>query len=216
MKLVYFNGRGLAETSRLILAYNNVTYEDFRYPLHINDWKTHDMTKEEFDTDKKEGKLVKSLNKVPFLKVDGSVICQSKAIERFLGRRYNMMGNSDVEAGIIDSICEVVRDIKDMYQKVRRLPEEEKEAGLQEWFGVTMPNKFLDLEHILGNDGYAVGTRTSLADIVLFALVTQFFDNKEGAMNATNNTPRLRSIVQNIADNEAIKNWLDTRPITTF
>jgi len=216
MKLVYFNGRGLAETSRLILAYNQVTYEDFRYPLHIRDWKTHDMTKEEFDNDKKAGKLVRSLHKVPFLEVDGSVICQSKAIERYLGRRYNMMGDTELDAALIDSICEVVRDIKDMYQKVRRLPEEEKEVGLQEWFSETMPNKFADLEHILGEDGYAVGGRASLADIVLFSLVTQFFDNKEGAMNATSNTPRLRSIVQKIADNEEIKKWLDSRPETAF
>tara|TARA_Y100000590_G_scaffold396375_1_gene477052 strand:- start:134 stop:784 length:651 start_codon:yes stop_codon:yes gene_type:complete len=216
MKLVYFNGRGLAETSRLIFAYNQVSYEDFRYPLHIRDWKTHDMTKEEFDSDKNAGKLVSSLHKVPFLEVNGSVICQSKAIERYLGRRYNMMGDSELEAGLIDSICEVVRDIKDMYQKVRRLPEEEKEAGLQEWFSVTMPNKFSDLEHILGEDGYSVGGRASLADIVLFSLVTQFFDNKEGAMNATSNTPRLRSIVQKIADNENIKLWLESRPVTAF
>ena len=216
MKLVYFNGRGLAETSRLILAYNQVTYEDFRYPLHIKDWKTHDMTKEEFDSDKRDGKLVRSLHKVPFLEVDGSVICQSKAIERYLGRRFNMMGDTELEAGLIDSVCEVVRDVKDMYQKVRRLPEEEKEAGLQEWFLETMPSKFSDLEHILGEDGYAVGGRASLADIVLFSLVTQFFDNKEGAMNATSNTPRLRSIVQKIADNENIKHWLDSRPVTSF
>ena len=33
LKLNYFNGRGMAETSRLILAAAGADYEDFRYPL---------------------------------------------------------------------------------------------------------------------------------------------------------------------------------------
>ena len=216
MKLVYFNGRGLAETSRLILAWNSVDYEDFRYPLVVNDWKTHDMTKEEFDADKADGKLVRSLHKVPYLEVDGHVICQSKTIERYLARRYQMMGDNEIEAAQIDSICEVVRDIKDMYQKVRRLPETEKEAGMTQWFVETMPHKFEDLEHILGTEGRSVGTRTSLADIVLFSLVTQFFDDKIRAMESIDHTPNLEKIVQVVNDNENIKAWLDSRPITAF
>lgn len=216
MKLVYFNGRGLAETSRLILAWNSVEYEDFRYPLVVNDWKTHDMTKEEFDADKADGKLVRSLHKVPYLEVDGHVICQSKTIERYLARRYQMMGDNEIEAAQIDSICEVVRDIKDMYQKVRRLPETEKEAGMTQWFVETMPHKFQDLEDILGTEGRSVGTRTSLADIVLFSLVTQFFDDKIRAMESIDHTPNLEKIVQGVNDNENIKAWLDSRPITAF
>ena len=218
MKLVYFNGRGLAETSRLILAWNSVEYEDFRYPLVVNDWKTHDMTKDEFDADKAMGKLAKSLHKVPYLEIDGDVICQSKAIERFLARRYQMMGDSDLEAAHIDSICEVVRDIKDMYQKVRRLPEEDnkRELGMTEWFEKTLPGKFQDLEHILGIKGLSVGTRASLADIVLFSLVTQFFDDKENALKAIENAPKLKLIVSNIESNENIINWIESRPNTSF
>ena len=36
MKLVYFNGRGLAEISRILLAIGEEDYEDFRYPLKIS------------------------------------------------------------------------------------------------------------------------------------------------------------------------------------
>jgi len=55
-KLNYFNGRGLAEISRLLFAVADVSYEDYRYPLQINDWKTFDMVREEFDEDKKKWK----------------------------------------------------------------------------------------------------------------------------------------------------------------
>ena len=60
MKLSYFNGRGLAETCRVILAVSKEEYEDFRYPLTILDWATHNMVKEEFDYDKKAGNLWQS------------------------------------------------------------------------------------------------------------------------------------------------------------
>jgi len=69
LKLCYFNGRGLAETSRLILAVAGVDYEDYRYPLEVLDWATFNMVRDEFDKDKCEGKLDKSMGKVPFLVV---------------------------------------------------------------------------------------------------------------------------------------------------
>jgi glutathione S-transferase len=217
MKLTYFDVRGLAETSRLILAYNNVEYEDFRYPLKVNDWKTHDMTKVEFDLAKTNGELKRSMNKVPFLEVEGQVICQSKAIERYLGRTLGMMGSTELEGAMVDSICEVVRDVKDMYQGIRRLPEEEKKEGMVKWFAETMPNKLSDLEHILGDvDGYSVGNSTSLSDIVLFSLLTQFFDDKDSARKSLTHNSKLRSIVMRIESHPNILNWLDSRPETSF
>ena len=120
MKLVYFNGRGLAEISRMVLAIGGEEYEDVRYPLKIIDWSKHQMEKEEFEKDKADGKLARSLNKVPYLEVDGVVVPQSKSIERFLAKKYNLMGTSDIEALRIDSLCECVRDFKDTYQSVRK------------------------------------------------------------------------------------------------
>ena len=215
MKLVYFNGRGLAENSRLILAYVGVEYEDFRYNMEVIDWKTHNINKPEFDADKASGKLRQSLNKLPYLEVDGSIVCQSKSIERYLARRFNLMGSNDIEAAQIDSICEVVRDIKDMYQGVRRLPEAEREAGMAKWFSETMPIKLSDLEHILGSI-YAVGSALSLADIVLFSLIHEFFDNKTGALNACQNCPKLNIIIERVASNSNIENWRNNRPNTGF
>tara|TARA_B100000902_G_scaffold394487_1_gene450943 strand:- start:355 stop:1044 length:690 start_codon:yes stop_codon:yes gene_type:complete len=227
MKLTYFNGRGLAETSRILMAISGEEYEDFRYPLNIIDWEKHLMEKEEFDQDKADGKLVKSLNKVPFLEVDGMVsddhnetsrviIPQSKSIERFLARRFNMMGENNTEYGQIDSICECVRDFKDMYQKVRALPSEEKDAGMNEWFTVTLVERLTLLENLLGEDGFAVGNKLSLADVVLYSFITQFFDNKEASYNATLATPRLRKIVDSVGVHEKVVQWLEVRPKTSF
>ena len=236
MKLVYFNVRGLAETSRILLSIGGEEYEDFRYPLEVIDMSKYEMKKEEFDSDKADGKLSLSLNKVPFLEVDGVTIPQSKAIERFLARRFNMMGENELDAARIDSICECVRDFKDLYQKVRSLPEADRSEGMREWFTVTLVEKLGLLENLL-NDcccnktevptecpkpdgstgcGYSVGDTISLSDVVLFCFITQFFDNKEAAYNATLATPRLRKIVDSVGKNEKVVSWLKERPVTNF
>ena len=216
MKLVYFNVRGLAETSRILLALGGEEYEDFRYPLEVIDMSKHEMKKEEFDTDKAAGKLSLSLNKVPALEVDGVTIPQSKAIERFLARRFNMMGENELDAARIDSICECVRDFKDMYQKVRFLPEAERSEGMNQWFTVTLVERLGLLENLLGEEGFSVGDKLSLSDVVLFCFITQFFDNKEAAYNATLATPRLRKIVDSVSQNEKVVRWLKERPVTDF
>jgi glutathione S-transferase len=217
MKLVYFNGRGLAETSRLLLALNSVDYEDFRYPLKVIDWATYHMEKVEFNNDKEAGKLVNSLNKLPFLEVDGQIVAQSKSIERFLARKYNMMGDNELEAARIDSVCECVRDFKDAYQKVRKLPSEEKESGMKEWFSETLVEKMTLLDNLLGheNSNFSVGTKTSLADVVLFSFITQFFDNKEEALSSTDNL-KVKNIVRTVGELNELKNWLSYRPETPF
>jgi prostaglandin-H2 D-isomerase / glutathione transferase len=216
MKLTYFNVRGLAETSRILLAIGKEEYEDFRYPLDIIDMSTHEMTKDEFDSDKSNGKLVKSLNKVPFIEVDGVTIPQSKTIERFLARRFNMMGVNDVENAQIDAICESVRDFKEMYQKVRGKGEDIV-SGMNEWFTVTLVERLSLLENqLVGEDGFCVGNTMSLADVVLFTFVTEFFDNKEASYNATLATPKIRSVIDRVAKEESVLGWLESRPKTSF
>ena len=217
MKLTYFNVRGLAETSRFLLALGGEEYEDFRYPLEVIDMSKHEMKKEEFDKDKADGKLINSLNKVPFLEVDSVTIPQSKSIERFLARRFNMMGDNDLEAAQIDAICESVRDFKDMYQKVRFLSEQEKPEAMNKWFTETLVERLSLLENqLVGEYEYCVGGRMSLADVVVFTFIKEFFDNKEAAYNATLVTPKLRSVVDRVSNNENVISWINSRPKTDF
>lgn len=217
MKLTYFNVRGLAETSRILLALGEEEYEDFRYPLEVIDMSKYEMKKDEFDKDKADGLLVTSLNKVPFLEVDGITIPQSKSVERFLARRFNMMGSNDLQYAQIDAICESVRDFKDMYQKVRVLPDDEKDSAMKEWFTITLVERLSLLENqLVGDSGFSVGNTTSLSDVVLFTFVTEFFDNKEASLNATLASPKIRAVVDRLSSDEKIVKWLTNRPKTSF
>ena len=71
------------------------------------------------------------------------------------------------------------------------------------------------MENIVNNK-FSIGNKTSLADIVIYSFITQFFDNVDGAYNATETTPNIRSIIDNVASNENIKTWLKDRPETSF
>ena len=217
MKLVYFNLRGLAENSRLLLAINNQEYEDSRYNFSVEDASTYKFNKPEFDNDKDNGLLVKSMNKLPYLEVDGSIICQSKSIERFLAHSFNMMGNTLIESARIDSICEAVRDIKDAYQTVRKTSEEEKDNAMNIWFNETLVQRLNLLSNLFDSEGlYCINNQLSLADVILYSLLTQFFDNVECSMNAASQNQRVLDIVNNIGSLESVKNWIEKRPKTIF
>tara|TARA_B100000795_G_scaffold101890_1_gene75061 strand:- start:4450 stop:5133 length:684 start_codon:yes stop_codon:yes gene_type:complete len=226
LKLNYFNGRGLGETSRLILAAVDAKYEDFRYPFKIVDWATFNIVKEEFDQDKASGKLWKSMGRLPFLEVGGKVISQSKAIERYLARRFYLMGETDEESALIDSYCEYIRDFKTAYQGVKK--SENKEEAMATWFNETLPGKLtafdeiltknVDFQNVSENEShvYAVGHKLSLADIVIYSFLVDFFDNKAGVIKACENCLKLKDIVDSVGENPRIKNWVNNRAETAF
>lgn len=215
MKLVYFNARGLAETSRMLLAVAGQDYEDFRFPFKIVDMSIFKFERPEFDAAKAKGELAGSLHKLPALHVDGVTIGQSKAIERYLARRFGMMGSNELEAAQIDAICEYVKDFKSDYQSVRKCQEEEKPEKSKIWFEKTLPEKLGALDAIVGKK-YAVGNSLSLADITLYNFLVHFFDNTEGAKGALDTTENIKTVVENTAQHEALQEWIRTRPVTDF
>jgi len=219
LKLNYFNGKGIAETSRMLLAAAGVEYEDFRYPLTINNWATYDFTRDEFDKDKKDGKLWKSMNKVPFLEVDGLIISQSKAIERYVANRYGFMGETLKEGASIDSYCEFLRDFKTAYHNEKKKPD--KETAIKKWFNETLVEKLEAFEKIISNngmfeDGFSVGDKLSLADVSIYTFLVEYFDNTEGVLKAYENCPKLKAIVKTVSENEKIKHWIETRPVGSY
>ena len=215
MKLVYFNVRGLGETSRILLALAEAEYEDFRYPLEVVDLAKYQFNKKEFDEDKASGKLTKSQGKVPYLEVDGKVISQSKAIERYLARRYNLLGDDEISAARIDAIGEGIRDIKDLYFKEKRNPE----GDVDKWFAEVLPERLISLENLLDEEhlftsNHAIGGKLTYADVLLYSFLREFFDNKEAVGKAESETTRIKNIVQDLSENTRLKTYLESRPDT--
>lgn len=217
MKIVYFDCRGIIETTRCMLMIAQVPFEDHRMkmvPKEGGGWDTPEFTALKGTSD-----LDANMNRAPVLHVDGTVIGQSKSIERFVAKRCHMLGSTDVEAAQIDCIAEHLRDIKDKYQKARSLPAAEKEEGLKKFFASDLVDNFTLLEKSLPatrKPGYAVGSATSYADVSLWTLAADYFDDQSAVTAAMEKCEGLKAIVAAVAELPNLKAWLAVRPVTPF
>ena len=143
--------------------------------------------------------------------VDGELIAQSKAIERFLAKRLGFAGADDVEAAKVDAVCEHVRDIKDAYQKAKAGGDE----TLAKWWATDMADWLQRLDKAVGHK-YAVGSTTSLADIHIHMLIKEYFDNKDAAAAAAATAPNVTGILETFAAKDSVKAYLEKRPQTKF
>ena len=217
MQLIYFDARGVAEVARCMLKIAGVPFDDHRLSMTKKDGGGWDAP--EFAALKLSGDASANMDRVPILIVDGVTIGQSKAIERFVAKRCNMLGDNDIEAAQIDCITEHLRDIKDKYQKVKSAPESEKVAKLEEFFAVAFPALLVQLDKSLPStrsEGFSVGNATSYADVAINNFLTEYFDDKAPVVAALTNCAGLSSIVTHVSNLPGLKSWLAERPSNPF
>ena len=63
---------------------------------------------------------------------------------------------------------------------------------------------------------FSVGSWISYADIVIWQLLCDFFDNKDGINKAAAAVPLLVKIADNVQANAELQAWLVDRPQTMF
>ena len=118
------------------------------------------MLRPEFDALKAAGAL--PMGQVPILEANGVKVYQSKAITRYLAAKLGLNGASAEEAALIDAVCETVADMRAAVNDAKT--DEAKAALLAE----KLPAMVAALESNLGADGFAVGGKLSVADVMLY------------------------------------------------
>ena len=225
LELKYFDIRGVAETSRLLLTLAGAEYKDTRYKITPGT-----MESPAFLAAKESKELDMNLSRAPVLVVgdDEITIGQSRSIERFLARTLGLMGDSEVEASLVDCIAEHCRDVKDAQMRkgipmfTRDKTDEEKAAAREEWYSEDMPTMLGKIETVVqktsGATGYAVGKQTSYADAVIFGLFGDCMaaDETKSAFKAAEKCEQLMAIVNRIRTDERVSKWLQDRPVTNF
>lgn len=221
LKLQYFDIRGVAETARVLLALGGEEYEDARYKIDPATFNSP-----EFLEAKQNGDLKMNLNRAPILVTEtGRVFGQSKAIERFLARRFGLMGQTTEEEAIIDCIAEHCRDVKDAarlkgFSKfTKNKTEEEKARDRKEWFEVDMPKLLGSMEEAISetsaSPGFSFGSATSYGDVAIWSLLRDCFpDDIEDTAKAAEKCKALNAIADQIASNPGVSKWLKERPKT--
>jgi glutathione S-transferase len=232
LKLVYFNGTGLAELSRMLLSVAGVNYEDKRYPIgSVDNGKPfpHNLVKAEMEADANAGKFDCNLGRLPILEVDGAAIGGSKAVARYISNTYGLMGANSVEAAQIDSVVEIVGDIFTAF---------DKQSDKEQWFSGTgsaqgqreLQWHLRQLEKVVGSDGYAVGSKVSYADVTLFNKLADLpitlglfgntnpepMNNNAKVTEVLAQFPNVAKIVSTVAESAAMKAYLAARPVGQF
>jgi len=231
LTLMYFDGRGLAELARQMLAVAGVDYEDKRYPLTVapGDGPVYGrIQKEEMEKDAAAGVFDCNMGRLPILKADGAEVGGSKAIYRYIANTYGLMGNDKAEAALIDTVCGLVWDTTEAFGKM-----EDK----TKWFegdGTAMGDRGLQwfvkrMEKVVG-DGFAVGGRPSMADAVIYSKLGEACTTKglfgntasepmdDGAKVAevlAQHAPKLAKIVANWENHPAMQAHLANRSKNT-
>ena len=200
-RLIYYNAKGLAETSRFVLAQAGVDYVDKR------------MTSEEVP----EFKSIAPYGSFPVLEVDGRALADSRSIARYLAEEYDLAGSNSFENAEIDSIVGVANDLfphlasfwfeKDETRKAE-LRKEVEETHVPRYFGA------LEKRAAANNcttEGWIYGAKVTWADFRLAIAIELFSKLFPDAMSSFPALLKLRQAVEKLP---RIAKWISERPVT--
>ena len=131
-------------------------------------------------------------------------------------RRLGLMGSIDLEAGRIDCFSEHTRDIREKYQKAKSTAgEEQRKAALADFWANSLPELFRLLERVCdGKSSGAVIGSAPYADVCIYVLTSEYFDNKAGVQDALKGCPKLMASAKAVGSHPNVVKYLATRPVT--
>jgi len=202
-KLTYFNFRGRGEIVRYVFAAAGVAYEDNR--IEREQWP--------------ELKPTTPFGQIPVLEFDGVKLCQSNTIARFLARRFNLAGKSDLDQARADMIIDCIEDTVNPGYAVFFEKDPTRQAELKKkWLEEQLPASLDRFEKILkenkGGDGYFVGDDLTWADLGLFVISNVV--NHIGAGDLLEKRPKLFALHRRVETLPRIAEYLANRPKSDY
>eukprot|EP00904_Undaria_pinnatifida_P010385 jgi/Undpi1/6477/HiC_scaffold_20.g08956.m1 len=200
LTLTYFNFAALGEPVRLALAMSGQPWEDKR------------ISKEEFMAMKPN----LPYNQVPILEVDGTVIPQSLAQIRYVGKIGGLYSADPIEAAMADAAMDAVVDMHMVFAPSIHEPDPSKKMELRKNLTDNyLPTWLANLERALKAAGgnYFAGGKLSIGDI---AVVCRLNWLKTGALDGIPATivdayPLLSALVQRVMSEPKIVQYLGAK-----
>ena len=192
-KLHYFLGRGRAETTRWMLAVNQIGFKNV--PI---------TTPKDLVELRISGKL--PFDQMPLLEINGMNLSQSSGIIRYLARIGGFYGENDKEALNCDMFAGAITDFAEVsMQAPFQSSKEIAVKMLQERFNKFAPKFELRIKEN-GNE-LCVGSKISFADIILTEALSAYM---EWIPDLLENTPLLLSIHEKVINQTGIKLYLSS------
>ena len=190
-KLHYFKGRGRAETTRWMLAVNQIEFENV--PVE---------TPKALAALRASGKL--PFDQMPLLEINGLNLSQSSATIRYLARLGRFYGESDNEALWCDMIAGAAADFAEAAMLAAFQPTREAAiAGLETRFAKFAPQFEQRLSDV--NSGFIVGRTVTFADIVLAEALSSYL---EWCPDILKQTPHLSALFEQVTQEPGLKSYL--------
>ncbi|XP_070548579.1 hematopoietic prostaglandin D synthase-like isoform X4 [Ptychodera flava] len=203
-RLMYFNIRARAETSRMIFAAAGVEYEDVR------------VAREQWPAEKASGKY--PFGQVPCLEIDGKfMLAQSRSIGRYLANEFGLAGKDNLEKAKVDMVIDVCEDIQLGLSKFFLEKDETRKAEFKADLVVKADSLLAGLEKMLiknnGGNGFFVGDSLTWADLE-FMVRMEFAPLYDATL--LDRYPKLKALVDRVSSVPNISAWLKKRPKTEF
>ena len=191
VRLHYFKGRGRAETTRWMLAVNEIAFVNVAV-----------TTAEELAALRATGKL--PFDQMPLLEIDGLNLSQSTAMIRYLARRGDFYGDSDDDRLWCDMVAGATADFAETAMQAAFQPTAAvAEANLRRVFAKFGP-RFA--ARLTANGGaHMAGTRLSFADVVLTEALTAYLELVPDILAAT---PGLAGLQRRVTAHPGIAAYL--------
>jgi len=170
-RLHYFKGRGRAETTRWMLAVNQIAFENVSVE-----------TPEALAALRASGNL--PFDQMPLLEIDGLNLSQSSAMIRYLARRGGFYGKTDEDALWCDMIAGAVADFAEGALQAAFQPTAETAVStLQARFEKFGPR--FEARLAQNGTGFCVGSCITFADVVLAEALSTYLEWCPEILSAT-------------------------------
>jgi glutathione S-transferase len=200
-KLTYFNSRGRAETIRYILAAAEVEYEDFR--IEKDQWPAM--------------KASTPFGQLPVLEVDGVQLGQTNACARYLARKFNLAGKTELDQARADMLVDCFGDSVGPLIALFTEKDEAKQAEIKKkYIEEQLPAYLTLLEALLtanhGGDKFFVGDELTWTDLVFLNHIDWM--TLMCACDPLANHSKLAALKVRVEALPKIAAWLEKRPKT--
>ena len=204
--LTYFDGRGLAELPRLLLAAGGVVYTDVRIP-HVPGQPNAAWEKI---------KAEQPYGQIPVLAHRGLKIAQSNAIVRYIARQYHLEGEREDDIPLLDAAFEAVIDIRKKFFTEKADP-----TKLADYWAKTFPESVQQLakniQATATSSPFFTGKRISYVDIAIYYLLWVLAtENKEAVDKAIKENPKIQALYEGVEKDEKIAAYLKQRKQTPW
>ena len=187
---------------------------------------------------------------MPLLSVGDLHIGQSAAINYYIASECGLLGDSPFETASIISIAEHLKEMTTASRTVMPWGQEPTAEALEKWFdsGSTdvsgtadrsgQPTRYLKwwmgrIEAVLGSNGFAVGNKMSMADVLIYNSFAEHLKPEEAAPDtpawklgafyckektdaALANHPKIAASCAAVAANENVQRWLSMHGVQGF